>query len=67
MLIDGLQPGFIMPQFFEFWAGTLLPLVVENREGRENRLQSRCGIEQRPSMHWLLVQESVRQSQSDNR
>ena len=56
-----------MPQFFEFWAGTLLPLVVENREGREIRLQSRCGIEQRPSMHWLLVQESVRQSQSGNR
>jgi hypothetical protein len=42
-------------QFFEFGQDTLLPLVVENRESRENRLQFRCGIEQRPSMHHFLV------------
>jgi hypothetical protein len=57
--IDSAAAASTFPQFFEFKvrSESLALSVVESREGRENRPQSRCGIEQQTSMHRVLVQE----------
>jgi hypothetical protein len=56
-----------MPQFFEFWAGTLLPLVGKTEKAVRIGYSPAAVSSNDPSMHWLLVQESMRQSQSGNR
>ena len=56
--IDSAAAASTFQRFFEFKVRSEFRLERRgSREGRENRPQSRCGIEQQTSMHRVLVQD----------